>query len=147
MSRGSTWAILNFKFSNFQIFSNFQFFSNFQIFSGSQLLSDFQTFFNISKHTFATKFYAFVLIIILSTWEGAEGDKNPQISVNIVYEWPLFPQLDVAWMALNRGYFYQNIPFGELSRSPTHRVVRPQPMNMELINDVWSLGGQHPVNR
>ena len=50
MSRGSTWAILNFKFSNFQIFKfsiffKFSNFSNFQIFSGSQLLSDFQTFF------------------------------------------------------------------------------------------------------
>ena len=40
MSRGSTWAILNFKFSNF-----FKFSKKFQIVSGSQLLSDFQTFF------------------------------------------------------------------------------------------------------
>ena len=64
-----------------------------------------------------------------------------------------FTQLDRPWIGFPpltpshlRCPVFSSIPFGELSRSPTHRVARPQPMNMELINDVWSLGGQHPVN-
>ena len=61
MSRGSTWAILNFKISNFQIFSNFK------IFSGSQLLSDFQTFF--LSNTSSTSLKLEDLVKKMSTWQ------------------------------------------------------------------------------
>ena len=138
MSRGSTWAILNFKFSNFQNFSNFQIFNFFQIFifkfSNSLWFPAFVWLSDIFLHQwfFLTKLYGQQHPFLFLSVSRAGSQLKKLFSSSKITFWRISPRLEL-WDFLAQVQ-HHGLPGRELFHHWTS--VRLLQVNSEPANEV-----------